>query len=192
MSSGARTARRSGLALLLGGADEPAEPPPPPFDVEAVRAEAFAAGRAAGLAEGLADGAAAVAPERERLRAAVAAFEAARAIDGAALAPLFAQLATRLAEAVVGAELRLGPDVVLRLAQAALAAAGPGAAALRAHPRDAALLRAAGTAVTLIEDAAMPPGDLLVEGGDWVVADGISARLAAVLGSALGDGEGEP
>ena len=187
MSSGARLARRSGLALLFG-ADAPAPEPPPPVDVEAVRAEAFAAGRAEGLAEGLAAGAAAVAPERERLRAAVAAFEAARTIDGAALAPLFAQLATRLAEAVVGAELRLGPDVVLRLAQAALGVAGPGAAALRANPADAALLRATDIAVTLIEDPAMAAGELLVEGGDWVVAEGISARLAAVLGSALGGG----
>lgn len=186
MSSRAGIAAPSGLALLFAGGDEaPPTPEPPPVDPEAVYAEGFAAGLAAGRAEGEAR----TAPLCDRLAAAVAAFEAAREIDGATLAPLFAKLVRRLAEAVVGAELRVDPDVLLRLAQVALAAAGPGEAALRVHPEDAAMLRTAGIGAPLLEDAAMAPGELLVEGGDWVVAEGIAARLAGVLAAALGDGE---
>lgn len=179
---------RSGLALLFGAeAPEPDVAAPEPVDVEAVRAEGFAAGWAAGLAEGEAR----TAPLRERLEAAVAAFAAARAVDAETLTPVFAQLARRLAEAVVGGELRLDAAVLERLAHAALEMAGPGEAALRVHPEDAALLREAGIGVALVEDMAMARGELVAEGGDWVVAEGLAARLAGVLGSALGPAPGE-
>ena len=148
-----------------------------PIDLAALRAQAFADGLEAGRAEA----AAADAERAARVRELEAAIGAAATIDETTLRAPFVELVTHLAEAVVGAELRLSPDIIERLVNAALARLGPeGATALRLHPADAPALAGLAT-LPVVTDAEQPRGSVIVEYPQQVVADGLPARLATIL-----------
>jgi len=146
-------------------------------DLAAVAAQAFADGVAAARAE--------TADADAQRRALVAELERtvvqAAAIDAAILRAPFAALVTHLAEAVVGAELRLSPEIVQRLVDGALARLGPdGATSLRLHPGDAAAFGGLGTLPVVI-DADQPRGSVIIDYPRMIVADGLPARLAAIV-----------
>lgn len=147
----------------------------PPPDVGAIAAAAEAQGHARGLAEAEA----ALAPRLQALDAALAALDAALVIDPAALQPVFAELATRIAEAVIGGELRQSPVLVERLAAEALAAVTvDGETMLYVAPDDPL---PGGLGVRVAVDPELAPGSVRVETAGHVVAAGLADRLAAVV-----------
>ncbi|TRW14097.1 FliH/SctL family protein [Glacieibacterium frigidum] len=153
-----------------------AEPVAPP-DVGAIAAAADAAGEARGRAEERA----AIEPLRAALTAAESALVAATAIDAEALQPLFADLVTRVARAVVEAELRTSPEAIERLVAAALASIEvDGAPVLHLSAADAALLE---TQLAVVIDPTLAPGDIRVETPRHVVAASLTARLGEIVGS---------
>lgn len=142
--------------------------------------DAFARGHAEGLAAARAD----LLPVQELLDAGAVALRRAGDVDTAMLRTPFAALVTRLCVAVIGAELRLAPDHVLAMVDAALAAVVPdGAMVLRLNPLDAALLDETATALPLPvqPDAAVARGSLYIDAPHYVIADSFAARLDAVL-----------
>lgn len=146
-----------------------------PVDVGAIAAAAEAQGRAAGRAEALAE----VEPLRAALLAATAGLERAQAIEPATLQPLFTDLVTRICTAVVGAELRLSPNVVARLVAAALSAVESGGDALvYLSPDDATLLS---SELAAIPDPELANGEVRVETPAHVVAASLAGRLAAIV-----------
>lgn len=177
----------NGLAGLLDALQPRAAAPPP--DLDAIRAETHAAGFAEGLVEGEASERAALAPLRAHLAEAAAALTAAAVIDADRLRPVLADAVRRLAEAVLAAELRQDPAVLLALAEAALAAIVPGqAATLLAHPVTLAALAphlpfpAADCAIKTAADPALAPDRIIVSGADFIIDTSLSARLADILG----------
>jgi flagellar assembly protein FliH len=166
----------AGLALLQRG---PAPAAPDPVLIE----DAFARGLAAGRAEGEAAALAALAPDRARLAEAAAALEAACRIDAEALAPLLADLVRALCETVLAAELRAGAAVLMPLVEAALALVQPDEApCLAAHPDVlAALAPHLPAGLVTQADAALPLDAFAVRGAEFVIAEGLAARLDAVL-----------
>lgn len=146
-----------------------------PVDVGVIAAAAEAQGHAAGRAEALAE----VEPLRAALGTATAGLERAATIDPAALQPLFIDLVTRICTAVVGAELRLSPDIVTRLVAAALAAVECGGDALvYLSPADAALVSGD---LAAIADPELVDGEVRLETPAHVVAASLAGRLAAIV-----------
>ncbi|WP_426165115.1 FliH/SctL family protein [Sandarakinorhabdus sp. DWP1-3-1] len=167
-----------GLAGLLSALQPRVEVPVVVPDLDAVRAVAFDAGFAAGAAE--AD--AALAPLRDQLAAAAAAYEAACLIEADTLRPVLAALVRRMAETVLMTELKAGAAVLLPLVEAALAAVRPGAAAtLNAHPDTLAALRPHLPDIATAADPALPPGSVCVTGTEFCIAVDIGQRLDDVL-----------
>lgn len=167
--SEAAAASLSSLWSAMTPRTRPLAPPPP--DVGAIAAAA----EAQGYARGRDDAEAALVPERAALRAAVAALDAACAIDPEALRPAFVDLVTRIAEAVIGAELKLSLDAVARLVDAGLASIETaGEAAVYVSPDHAARLGA-------VADPDLAPGEVRIETPHHVVAASLAARLAAVV-----------
>lgn len=173
------------LERLSPRAVVPCEQPPPPPDLDAIRAEAHAAGEALGFDAGHAAGSAAVeaslAPLRADLAEAAAALHAACAIDAAALAPLLADLVRSLAETVLAAELAR-PQALLPLATAALALVETAAApTLCAHPDTLARLAPHLPGLATAADAGLARDAFRLEGPDFVVPVDVSQRLALAM-----------
>ncbi|MGC8625991.1 MAG: FliH/SctL family protein [Acidimicrobiales bacterium] len=113
------------------------------------------------------------------------------------------EMAFQLAEAVLGAELKLRPQRALEAAADALRRLPLGPALVRVHPDDEALLRAspsalpsirAGGEVTVLADPEVERGSCIVTSG----ATTLDARVSQAMARArqvfyrLGDGEAEP
>ena len=148
--------------------------PPTPPSVGEIAAAADAAGEARGRAAERA----ALEPLRTTLAAAEGAWRAAMTIDTETLQPLYADLVTRLAQAVVDGELRASPAAIERLVAAALAAVEvDGDATLYLCEADAAHYREANAVV----DATLSPGEIRLETPRHVVAASLSARLAEIV-----------
>ena len=167
--------------------------------------EIAAAADAAGEARGRTQERAALEPLRAVFAAAEQALTAAAAIDADTLQPLFADLVTRVARAVVDAELRTGPDAIARLVSAALASIEiEGDPVLHLSAADAALLsgrhpgesrdpspdaqmmgpgmhRDDGCGATIVIDPSLAPGEMRVETPRHVVAASLHARLAEIV-----------
>ena len=179
MSKAATLHPANGLAGLLSTL-QPAAPPPPGPDIEAIRAEVFAEGFAAGEAAA----AAGVAPLRLHLAEAAAALNEACRIEADNLRPVLMTLVRQVAEAVLSAELKHGTAALEPLVTTALAAIRPGeAATLHAHPDTLAMLKAHAPDLKLNPDPALRPGSFAVSGTDFVIDADLSARLDAVLES---------
>ena len=175
--------RQAGLAGLLDALQPRPEAVLPPPDLDAIRAEAHAAGQAAGRADGAASERVALAPLRAKLAAACEALSAAAVVDAEALRAPLAALVRHLAEAVLLAELRRDPAVLLALATAALAAVVPGqAATLVAHPDTLAALGPLLSGVATAADPGLAPDCITVSGADFIIDTSLSARLADILG----------
>lgn len=172
----------AGLASLLTALRPRVEPevtPPPPPDLDAIRA----AGWEDGFAAGEAAAAAGLAPQRVRLAEAAAALDAACRIDVDTLRPLFVTLVTAIAEAVLAAELRAGAAVLLPLVTAALAQVRTGeTATLHAHPETLGQLRAHLPDVAIAADAGMARDAFMVSAPQFRIDAGLSARLAEIIG----------
>ena len=167
----------STLWSAMAPAARPAAAPPP--DVGAIAAAA----EAQGYARGLAEAEVALAPALAALAGAVAALEAALVIDPQALQPLFVDLVTRIASAVVDGELRQSREGVERLVTEALAGVeGGGPTSLHLSPADAAAIGAP-EGVTLVIDPDLVPGEIRVETTAHVIAASLNARLAAIVGA---------
>jgi flagellar biosynthesis/type III secretory pathway protein FliH len=150
----------------------------PAVDIEALRATAFADGEAAGAARAEAE----LAPLRLALAEAAEALRAAMVIDVDGLRPVLAGVIKGICEAVVRAELRIDPSVLLRLIEAALAMVRPSeAATLRVHPLMLERLRAWLPEIDVAADAALAGDEFTVSGGDFVIEAGLAARLDEIM-----------
>lgn len=176
----------SGLAGLLGALQPRIEAPLPPPDLEAIRAEAHAAGVAHGFAEATTRERAALAPLRAQLATAVAALAAAAVIDAERVAPLLVDIVRQLAEAVLMAQLQQDPALLRALAGAALAAVAPGQpAVLTAHPDTLAAIAPylpLGAGLATASDTAFAADRIAVSGADFIIDTSLAARLADILG----------
>jgi flagellar assembly protein FliH len=161
---------------------EPAQPAPT-SDLD-ILAQAFAEGEAAGRAAALAE-AEQFARHQRALRLSF------RALDEAALEVLARELSDTvlaLCDQML-ADCAIDPDRLLARCQEAARRLGSGAgdAVLRLHPDDLAMLDdAALVGWQIVPDAALDRGGLLLEGADGAVADGPSEwrrAIAAALGA---------
>ncbi len=172
------TLHPAGLASLLSALQPRAAADVSAADAAAERAAVWADGFAAG--EAAAD--AALAPVRQQLADAAAAFEAACVIDADRLRPLLAALVRQVAEAVLMAELRASHEALLPLAAAALAAVRPGeAATLRAHSETLARLLPHLPDIATSADAALAADGFAITGSDFAIDIGVAARLDDVM-----------
>lgn len=155
---------------------------PPPVDVGAIAAAA----EAQGFARGQAEAEAALAPALAALAAGVAALDAAQIVESATLHPLFVDLVTRIASAVVGGELRQPQDAVGRLvAEALVAVEGGGEVTLHLSADDAAFFpgEMSGDWPRFVVDPDLAAGEIRVETAAHVIAASLDARLAAIVGA---------
>lgn len=145
-----------------------------------VRAAAVLEGRAEGRAEGLEAAAEQVSARLGQLAEAQATWLACAELD-------LAELAVEMARRILGQELRADPGAVLANARAALRVAGPARRLrVRLHPDLVAQLRertpalasqVEGRALELVADAALIPGDVLVETEAGQVDGRLESRL---------------
>ncbi len=171
----ARTAE-TGLAGLLAALHGPAAVDVSP-SVEALCASAYADGHR----DGQTAAEAALASLRARLAAAAATLEAATVIDAGELRPVFTELVRRVCGAALDAELRLTPDALQPLVDAALAAAGARATRLRLHPDTLAALELPGLAIVLEADPALAADDVALDGPAFALEASLAARLATIV-----------
>jgi flagellar biosynthesis/type III secretory pathway protein FliH len=174
MSEGANR----GLAAMLASMLPPVPKVAPAVDIAAERAAAFADGEAAGVARAEAE----LAPLRLALAEAAEALRVAMVIDVDGLRPVLAEVVKAVAEAVVMAELRIDPSVLLRLIEAALAMVRPGeAVVLSVHPLMLERLRVWLPEIDVAADAALAGDAFAVSGGDFVIEAGLAARLDEII-----------
>lgn len=164
-------------------------------------AEGFARGeeegRAQGLEEGLAAGRAIIEDQAARLGALVAALQQPIAGQQQELREAMLAMVTRIARAVVRAELRLQPESIRAVVGESLAALPLGSSAVRVMvaPADAALLEGLeghGRDWRVEPDPALRPGDCRVEAEQSVIEYSVSSRFDELLGQLLGPVEGTP
>lgn len=168
-----------GLASLYAAMLPPPPPSEPATDVEAIADDAYRAGFAAGTAQAEAG----LQPERAMLKTAAAAVIAATVVDPDALRGVFLTLVRALAEAVVAGELRQNPEAMPRLVDAALASvATRDGVVLRVHAGDAMLLS---LDIPVVVDPTLARGEVYIDGPDFVVRDGLNARLEALIEAVL-------
>jgi flagellar assembly protein FliH len=157
--------------------------------------EGFARGEQEGLVQGRAEGVAAgrafIEDAAARLAGMIDGMQQPIAAQDAALRAAMVELVTRIARAVIRAELRLQPENIRVVVEQALAALPLGAAAVRVFvaPSDVELLADLGGAArtwTVLPDAALEPGDCRVEARESVVDYAVSARFAELLAQLLG------
>jgi flagellar assembly protein FliH len=196
------------LPDLAAPPPSPAAPPPDPVLLDAAREEGAAAGFKRGYDEGLAEGLARQRAAQEEMAArALAAIAAAmpeaaeagrRAAEEAAEA-LATTLFAAMDAALPGAAARVGADLVPHVLLPLLPAlADRPEAVLRVAPAlaGAVAARLPPGALAIVPDAAVAPGDALVEwrDGAWIVS--LEERRAAVrqalraAGFVLAEGEG--
>ena len=178
----APTVAPAGLASLLAALRPSIEPEVllPPPDLDAIRAagwnEGFGAGEAAAEAR--------LSPLRGQLAAAAAALDAACQIDIDQLRPLFVALVAQIAEAVLAAELVAGAAVLESLVSAALSQVRAGEpAVLHAHPETLAALQPLVPHLSTAADASLARDEFTVSAPRFLIAAGISARLAEITGA---------
>ena len=151
---------------------------------DAIQAEAEQGGRGEGLAAAAAELARVAGVRRARLEA---------------LEPELARTALEVARAILGDVVSAGPDAALALARRALEGArARREVVLRVSPRDAPALRAQGgalgsllqrcPALAVREDAALAPGDVVVETEGGRIDARIETQLAA-LARAMDEGD---
>ena len=159
------------------------EPAPVPAldirpDIAAITGDAEAMGFAAGHAAATAE----LLPLRQLLLQGAQKFDEACVIDINALRPAFRQLLQQTCEAVIAAELRLAPELLLAMIDAALAAiVVDGAALLRLHPDDLRRFETQQLPLAASADAQAAPGSVRIETPNFAVADSFAARLATLL-----------
>jgi flagellar biosynthesis/type III secretory pathway protein FliH len=172
-------AAKLGLAGLLAAMAPPAPAPPAPeIDLEILHDDAWKQGFEAGSLHAEAE----LAPLRLALAHATAAFTTACTIAADPLRPVLMQMVRQIAEAVVMAELRIDPSVLLRLIDAALAMLRPAeTAALRVHPFMVDRLRDYLPAIAIQADPAVAEDAFVVAGADFVIESGLAARLADIM-----------
>lgn len=158
-------------------------------------AEGLAAGRAEGFAKGREEGLAAarriIEDQASRLAMLLDALQQPIAGQQAELREAMLEIATRVAESVVRAELRLQPETILAVIDEALGALPTGAESVRVvlSPADAELVNAARTPEagwSVETDAALRPGDLRILSRESVVEYAVSDRLSQMLAQLLG------
>ena len=101
------------------------------------------------------------------------------------------EIATRVAESVVRAELALQPESIRRVIDEAIASLPTGATAIRVVlcPSDAELVlasRSTDAPWSVETDAGLRPGDLRVESRESMVEYAVSDRLGQMLAQLLG------
>lgn len=174
MSEGANI----GLAAMLAAMQPRAVEAAPVVDIAAERAAGFAEGEAAGAARAEAE----LAPLRLALAEAAEALRAAMVVDVDGLRPVVTGLVKAVCEAVVRAELRIDPSVLLRLIEAALMMVRAGeAATLRVHPVMLERLRPWLPEMAVAADDALAMDEFSVSGGDFVIEAGLAARLDEIM-----------
>lgn len=157
------------------GSAAPQEPESEPFDLEALRAEAFA--------EGFERGRETIAMEMAGERAAVAqlirAAEALQPENHGPLATILAETVTRLVRQVVG-EVQIDLETLRARAEAVaeLVTAEAGPSRLRMHPDDIARLAYCDLGVPIAPDHHLTPGTILLETAEGWIEDGPQVRLA--------------
>ena len=158
--------------MLADDEDDDLPPPPPTasvIDPEAIRLEGFAQG----FEEGRRTLEAQLAEERVSLVRLASALEAVQPQPPAALATLIGETVGFLVRQIVG-EVEVDPDLLRRRAESAAALVADEArpARMRVHPADVARLADADLSVTLVPDAALTPGSVVVECRDGWIEDG--------------------
>ncbi|PSJ39674.1 FliH/SctL family protein [Allosphingosinicella deserti] len=144
------------------------------FDVDTIRADAFA--------EGWAEGRRAVetefAAERDMLVRLAESLETLRPERTNALALLLAETVERLVRQIVGS-VDIDRDLLNLRAAAAAALIGEesGPARLRVHPQDLPLIETARIPVEIVADACIERGGIVLETGQGWIEDGPSIRL---------------
>jgi flagellar biosynthesis/type III secretory pathway protein FliH len=148
----------------------PARPPPPPIaiDVEALRAEAVASGRAEGLRE--------TAALRDRLAAVLRELEVVRAAIVAPTATQIADAAVTVVSAWVANE---DKRALFAPIVAAWCGAGQTTGVAHVHPADAEALTAAigELPITVALDADIAPGDVAIQNAGFELAHRWESRL---------------
>lgn len=183
-------------------AAEPPAPPVPaidPAELEALREQAFAEGRAAGYAAGLADGRrdgyadgeALIKAEIARLAALANEFSQALEAGEAQLADELLALALDIAGQVLRSSLKVKPELILPLVRDAIAAlVNPhGHPALSLNPEDAALVRPqlgeqlAHTGWRILEDAQIARGGCKIDNSGAEIDATLATRWRRVVES---------
>jgi flagellar assembly protein FliH len=151
-------------------------PPPaaPVIDPEAIALDGFAKG----FEEGRRTLEAQLAEERVALARLAAAMEAARPEPPAALATVIGETVGFLLRQIVG-EVEVDADLLRRRAEAAaaLVAEESRPARMRLHPADLGRLADAKISLTLVPDAGLSPGSIVVESRDGWIEDGPQVAL---------------
>jgi flagellar assembly protein FliH len=164
--------------------DEAPSPAAPVIDPEAIALDGFAKG----FEEGRRTLEAQLAEERVALARLAAAMEAARPEPPAALATLIGETVGFLVRQIMG-EVEVDADLLRRRAEAAAALVADEArpARMRLHPADLGRLADARIDLTLVPDATLSPGSVVVESRDGWIEDGpqvalerLQAQLAAL------------
>lgn len=174
---------------------EPAEPAPPRptvSDLEALEREARAEGFATGLAEGRKAALQELEEQRARLEGIL--LGAARPLAGMdeATEQELARLALVIARRVIGHELTVTPELILRTVREAVLALPSASRQLRVylHPDDLALLRALEATEQhwqLLADPSQQRGDCRLESDSSRLDARVETRLAAVVDAVFGD-----
>lgn len=171
---------------------EPAAPRPTVSDLEALEREV----RAEGFASGLAQGREAARQELEEQRARLEGIllGAARPLTGMddATEQELARLALVIARRVIGHELTVSPELIVRTVREGVRALPSATRTLRVHlhPDDLALLRALEATEPhwqLIADPAQQRGDCRLESDSSRLDARVETRLAAVVDAVFGD-----
>lgn len=166
-----------GLVRLLTQLHGLAPAGEPDVDVAALCAAAHADGETAGRAAAEA----ALEPVRAIMAAASEALAASAQIDPDTLQPMFIGLVERVCAAALMAELRLAPDALRPLVEAALAAAGGRAARLRLHPETLAALDLDMLAVEVTADPALGRDAVAIDGPAFALETSLTERLAVIV-----------
>ena len=159
-----------------GGFEPAADAGPPPItDIETLRAEAFAEGFEQGRQAAIIE----FAREREALAALIRSAETLQPESSAALAAVLAETVTRFVRQIVG-EVKINPKTLKERAEAIaeLVTTESGAARLRMHPDDIAMLEGVELGVAMAPDHHVASGTIVLETSEGWIEDGPQVRLA--------------
>lgn len=156
-----------------GAAPEPTEEES--IDIEAIRAEAFAAG----FERGRETIAMEMSGERAALAKLIRSADALQPENHGALASILAETVTRLVRQVVG-EVQIHTETLRARAEAVaeLVTAEAGPARLRLHPDDVARLSYFDFGVPIASDHHLQPGTIMLETAEGWIEDGPQVRIA--------------
>jgi len=180
----------------VGGAQDEGPHRPTVAEIEAIERQAREEGFNAGLAEGRAMAKRELAAQVARLDALIAAVERPFAALDDDVAGDLAQLATVIAERVLGYDIATRPEMMVEVVRQAVDVLPAGSRHLKIHmhPADAALVREHRSSVdhegTIVDDAALERGDVRLESEHSRLDARVRTRLNAVIDSVL-QGQGE-